>query len=138
MIVLDTNVLSEVMRNDAEPRVLRWLSAQPSGRLYTTAITEAEILAGLEALPRSKRRGALESAAAELFAGFRGRVLSFDSAAAAQFADVVGRRRRAGRPIALADAQIAAISRAVGARVATRDAGGFSGCGVEVVDPWTA
>ena len=138
MIIVDTNVLSELMRADAEQRVLRWLSAQPVLSLHTTAITEAEILAGLGALPRGKRRTSLEDAALALFTDFRGRILSFDSAAAREYAEVARLRRRAGRPIAFADAQIAAIARATGARVATRDVGGFEDCDVDVVDPWTA
>ena len=138
MILLDTNVLSEIMRAAAEPRVLRWLSAQPGTSLYTTAISEAEVLAGLAALPKGKRRSALETAASGLFADFHARILPFDSAAARQFPMIATARRRAGRPIAFADAQIASIARAAGATVATRDGGGFADCGIVVVDPWLA
>ena len=87
-------------------------------------------------LPAGKRRRALEDAAAGLFADFEDRVLPFDSAAARECARITSTRRRAGRPILFADAQIASIARSRGARIATRDRAGFAGCGVEILDPW--
>ena len=136
MIVLDTNVLSEFMRKAASPRVLDWAAAQTPVALFTTAVSAAEIFYGLALLPAGKRHRALEEAAADLFAGFTGRVLPFDSAAARDFAAIAARRRRAGKPISVADAEIAAIARSRGARIATRDGSDFDGCGVEVIDPW--
>src|SRR5262245_6486251 len=121
MIILDTNVLSELMREKALPRVLEWLSTQPSSSLFTTAISEAEVLYGIAALPKGKRRKALEDAATGLFEDFGDRVLSFDSAAARHYAEIAIARRLAGQPIAFADAQIVSIARSRGARVATRD-----------------
>jgi hypothetical protein len=137
MIILDTNVLSELMREKALPRVLQWLSAQPSSSLFTTAISEAEVLYGVAALPKGKRHKALEEAAMGLFQDFGGRILSFDSAAARHYAEIAIARRLAGQPISFADAQIVAIARSRGAKVATRDGAGFAGCGVELVDPWS-
>ncbi|MBI3181288.1 MAG: type II toxin-antitoxin system VapC family toxin [Myxococcales bacterium] len=138
MTVLDTNVLSELMRESASKPVLEWLSAQTPASLFTTTITEAEVFLGLALLPSGKRRRALEGAAAGLFADFEGRVLAFDSPAAKAFAEIGAARRRAGRPISHADAQIAAIVRSRGARLATRDGNDFGGCGIEVVDPWSS
>lgn len=138
MIILDTNVLSELMRETVDPRVLEWASAQESASLFTTAISEAEVFAGLSVLPSGKRRRALEEAAAGLFADLDGRVLPFDSAAARLCAQVTSTRLKIGRPIPFADAQIAGIARSRGARVATRDGDGFAACSVDVVDPWRA
>jgi len=136
VIVLDTNVLSELMRAAPEPRVIAWISVQPDASLFTTALTEAEVLYGLAAMPLGKRRKALEDAATGLFSDFEGRILAFDSAAAGDYAKIAVARRMSGHPIALADAQIAAIARSRGARLATRDVAGFEGCGVDVIDPW--
>ena len=136
MIVLDTNVLSELMREDAAPRVLEWAGSQPTASLFTNCITEAEIFLGLAMLPAGKRRRALEGAATGLFSDFDGRVLSFDSEAARVYAEIAAARRRRGRPISTADAQIAAIARSRGGRLATRNTEDFEGCGVEVIDPW--
>lgn len=139
MIILDTNVLSETMRSEPSPVVLRWLAAQPVMQLFTTTITEAEILFGLAILGEGRRRTALEQAARAMFAeDFAGRVLAFDSAAASDFAAIAAERRRAGCPISQADAQIAAIARSRGGRVATRNTADFEGCGIALINPWTA
>jgi predicted nucleic acid-binding protein len=139
MIVLDTNVLSELMRPVPNVLVIRWFSTQPAPRLFLTAVTQAEILLGLELLPRGKRRSALSAAANEMFEhDFAGRILSFDSAAAACYATVVAARRAAGRPISQLDAQIASIAVSRGAALATRSRTDFEGCDVELVDPWNA
>jgi predicted nucleic acid-binding protein len=106
--------------------------------MFTTAVSEAEVFYGLTVLPKGRRRRALEEAAAGLFADFEGRVLSFDSAAARAFAEIAAARRGAGRPMSLADAQIAAIAASRGARLATRNVGDFDLCGVDIVDPWRA
>lgn len=136
MIVLDTNVLSELMRETPQARVIDWVSAQPSANLFTTVVSEAEVFFGLAALPPGKRRKALEEAAVGLFTDFDGRILVFDSFAARLCGEICGARQRAGRPISFADAQIAAIARSCDAVVATRDGAGFAECGVEVFDPW--
>lgn len=139
MIVLDTNVLSEAIRPVPAGRVVSWLARQPPAQLFTTTIAEAELLYGLALLPASKRRSALEQAMRRMLAeDFAERVLPFDSAAAREFAAIAAARRRRGRPIAAFDAQIAAIARSRDAMVATRNIGDFEGCGVAVVDPWSA
>lgn len=137
MIVLDTNVLSEGLRPRPSPKVLRWMQSEPFIALFTTAITEAELLYGAALLPQGMRRRALETVITQLLGShFAGRILPFDSAAAREFADIASARRLAGRPIAEADARIAAIARSRGARVATRNVNDFADCGVTVVDPW--
>jgi predicted nucleic acid-binding protein len=137
MIILDTNVLSELMKPRPAPAVVAWMSGQPAASLYTTSVTQAEILYGLMLLPRSRRRSALEAAATSMFAeDFGERILGFDRDAAPAYAQIASDRRRAGRPISHFDAQIAAIARFMGAAVATRNTADLEGCGVTVVDPW--
>jgi toxin FitB len=137
MIILDTNVLSEFMRAEPEPGVAAWVAAQPRALLYTTSINRAEIRYGLARLPEGRKRTALAAAADMIFTeDFDGRVLPFDGEAADRYAEIVVMRRRQGRPIDILDAQIAAIALAVGAEIATRDVGGFEGCGLRVIDPW--
>jgi hypothetical protein len=139
LIVLDTNVLSEMMRPAPDPVVTEWLSARPATSLFTTTITQAEILYGLQLLTAANRRSRLATAAQEMFAiDFAGRVLSFDQAAAQAYAEIAVARRRAGRPIAQFDAQIAAIARSRDAAVATRNVPDFEVCGIGVIDPWQA
>ena len=139
MIVLDTNVLSEMMRPASDPVVTEWLSARPATSLFTTTITQAEILYGLQLLTAANRRSRLATAAQEMFAiDFAGRVLSFDQAAAQAYAEIAVARRRAGRPIAQFDAQIAAIARSRDAAVATHNVPDFEVCGIGVIDPWQA
>jgi len=140
VIVLDTNVLSELIRPETDARVAAWVAAQRRAELCTTAISEAELAYGLALLPKGRRRDALAQAVARLLGeGLGGRVLPFDRAAAAVYGEFAARRRAAGRPAATADAQIAAVARARGASLlATRDAGGFEGCQVRLVDPWDA
>ncbi len=140
MIVLDTNVLSELAKPDPDPTVLAWVAKQRRGELYTTAISEAELAYGLALLPKGRRRDALTQAVARLLGeGIGGRVLPFDRAAASTYGELAARRRAAGKPVATADGQIAAIARARGASiVATRDTGGFEGCGIKFANPWVA
>ncbi len=138
MIVLDTNVLSETVRPKPDSRVARWINCQPAETLFTTAVTQGEVLYGIAILPEGKRRAALERMMQDVFGrGFAGRILPFDDAAAVPFAEIMARRRRAGRPIAQIDAQIAAIARSRNATLATRNARDFEGCGIALVDPWT-
>lgn len=136
MIVLDTNVVSELMRPAPSPAVVAWVRSHDQARLSTTAITLAEVRHGIERLPAGRRRDALRAAADEVFSTFTEHVLPFDAAAATAYAGIVGARERAGRPVDGFDAQIAAICRTHDATLATRDSGGFSGTGVDVVDPW--
>ncbi|HEY7513422.1 MAG TPA: type II toxin-antitoxin system VapC family toxin [Vicinamibacteria bacterium] len=137
MIILDTNVLSELMRPTPAAEVLGWMAEQPASGLYTTSITQAEILHGVMLLPPGRRRRALETAAAAMFSeDFGGRILGFGTDAAPPYARIASDRRRAGRPISQFDAQIAAIARSTGAAIATRNGADFDGCNVVVVDPW--
>ena len=137
MIILDTNVLSEMMRPAPHPAVHRWLAAQRRTELFTTTISQAEISFGIAALAEGRRRDALAAAAEALFTeDLRGRVLPFDAAAAARYGGITADRRRAGKPLEGFDGLIAAIAAATGAHVATRDVGDFEGCGVTLIDPW--
>jgi len=139
MIVLDTNVISELMRAQPNEGVFAWVAAQPRALLYTTCINQAEVLHGIAALPEGRRRTALAGAAQAIFdEDFAGRVLAFGAAAASRYAEIVMVRRRAGNPIEGFDALIAATALAAGANVATCDIGGFAGCGLTLIDPWTA
>lgn len=136
MIVVDTNVASELMRPAPDVRVVRWVQATRPGDLWTTAVTVAEILVGITRLPEGRRRDILDGAARDVFAAFDDRVLSFDAAAAPFHAEVVVARERSGTPIGGFDAQIAAVCRLHGAALATRNTRDFVDTGVEVVDPW--
>ena len=137
MFVLDTNILSALMRLHPPPEVMAWFDGQDEELLFTTAITEAEILSGLAIMTEGRRRRELEAAAVAIFTNeFEGRVLPFDTSATAAYAELFATRRRIGRPTASMDLMIAAIARSHGASVVTRDADGFDGCGLTVIDPW--
>jgi predicted nucleic acid-binding protein len=119
MFVLDTNVISELMRPAAHPAVFAWVAAQPRASLYTTSVTRAEILSGIGIMPEGRRRAALSDAAAAMFdEDLRGRVLAFDTAAADRYAEFIVSRRQAGAPIHAFDALIAATALVAGAAVA--------------------
>lgn len=139
MFVLDTNVVSEALRVQPDQSVASWLASEPSTALFTTAITQAELLYGLELLPVGVRRRRLADAVHTILRDeFRGRILPFDGSAAEAYAVITAGRRAGGRPISAFDAQIAAIARSRGARVATRNVDDFEDCGVAVIDPWGA
>jgi len=136
MIVLDTNVVSELMRAEPAAAVLAWLQRNSGGGLHTTAVTVAEIRYGIARLPEGRRRETLHQAANEIFAAFPRQVLSFDLAAANAYADVVTVREGLGAPIDGFDAQIAAICRSQAATLATRNTKDFANTGIAVIDPW--
>lgn len=136
MIVLDTNVVSELMRIEPEPAVLSWIQERSGGGLYTTTVTVAEIRYGIARLPEGRRRESLHQAANEIFAAFPRQVLPFDLAAANAYADVVAVRENVGNPIDGFDAQIAAICRSQAATLASRNTKDFIGTGVALVNPW--
>jgi hypothetical protein len=140
MIVLDTNVLSELMRLQPARAVVAWVAAQPRASLHAASISEAELRLGIALLPDGRRRAALAEAARAVFAeDLAGRVLPFTSAAAANYATIVAGRGRTGQPIEAFDALIAATALAAGAGIATRDTGGFADCGLPaLVNPWDA
>lgn len=136
MIILDTNVLSELGKNVPSPVVVHWFASYPAEELYTTSITAAEISHGIHRVEDSTRRSKLETAMqAMLVQILRGRVLAFDHKAALHFGPIVAGRYRIGRPIEFADAAIAAIAKAHNSPVATRDPD-FEGLGLEVINPW--
>ena len=137
MIILDTNVISEMMEEFPAVQVRSWLDGQPASNLFTTSVTQAEILYGIEIMPHGRRRAALALAAREVFSErFGDRILAFGSEASFLFAELSASRRRAGRPISQFDCQIAAITRLHDAVLATRDTSGFADCGLRLIDPW--
>lgn len=137
MIVLDTNVLSELMRAQAEPAVIDWLDRQEQDSLAVTAVTVAELLYGIARLPDARRKNGLQDAALRMLdEDFADRVLPFDEDAAVHYAALVSQRERSGRPISMADAQIAAICRHHTAVLATRNGKDFEGVGIVLSNPW--
>jgi predicted nucleic acid-binding protein len=136
VIILDTNVVSELMRGEPDRTVVTWLQQQSGESLYTTTITVAEIRYGIARLPEGQRRESLHQAANEIFAAFPRQVLTFDLGAANTYADVVTTRESIGNPIAGFDAQIAAICRSQAATLATRNTKDFADTGVALVNPW--
>jgi len=137
MIVLDTNVVSELMRREPNAAVMRWIGGQPIAGVFTTTLTQAEIFYGLALLPDGRRREELLAAARPMFeVDLAGRVLPFDSDAALAYPGIAAGRRKTGQPISQIDAQIAAIVLSRGARLATRNVSDFADCGITVVNPW--
>ena len=139
MIVLDTNVLSALMRKAPEPPVVAWLDRQPPESVWISSITLFEARLGLALLPSGRRRQALETAFARLLEeDLQNRVLDFDSAAATEAASLAAERQKAGRPVDMRDTQIAGIALARRATLATRNVRHFRDLKVPVVDPWKA
>lgn len=134
MIIIDTNVISEMMRGAPDREVLAWTAT--AGRLHTTAITLAEVEHGIARLPAGQRRDQLATTAARVFADFDDVIVPFDGRAARRYGGIVAGRERVGRPIATADAQIAAICASREARLATRNAADFDATGVSLINPW--
>lgn len=139
MIVLDTNVLSEILHPAPAPCVLEWLEGQSRAALFTTTVTRGELFYGVRLLPDGRRRRGLMAALQKIFdQDLAGQVLSFDADAADCYAEIAASRRLLGRPISQFDAMIAATARSRGAALATGTVRDFADCGLEVVDPWNA
>jgi predicted nucleic acid-binding protein len=137
VIVLDTNVISELARKVPDPGVLSWLDSLEVSEVVTTAITAAELRYGVARLPDGHRKRELTVVIRGILTeDFHGRVFSFDERASVRYADIVTGRERIGRPIGVADAQIAAICRDLGAVLATRNAPDFEETGIELINPW--
>lgn len=139
VIILDTNVLSETIRPEPADPVMRWLAAQEPSEVHVTAITQAEVLYGIERMPLGKRRTALAAAVEGILElDFEGRILPFDEKAAHLYALIVAGREALGHPISQFDAMIAAIARTFGAAIATRNTRHFEHCGITVINPWSS
>lgn len=137
MILLDTNVLSALMRDTPDPAVVDWLDHQPTESIWTTAVTVFEIRTGIDLLAPSRRRKRLEEAFSQLLdEDLDGRVQSFDLPAATAAGIIAGHRQRVGRTVEVRDVQIAGIAASRHATVATRNTRHFDGTGVELVNPW--
>lgn len=138
MIILDTSVVSELMRPRPEFGVVDWTTRQAGSNLYLSTISEAELRYGFEMLPIGQRRKDLLTRVEEvLLRFFEGRILPFDRSAARSYARIAAARRSAGRPMNPVDCQIAAIAGSLGAAIATRDTTDFEECGIEVINPWS-
>ena len=136
MIIIDTNVVSDLMRGGS-PSVLSWLSTVADLDIHTTVITRSEIRYGVARLPVGRRRDDLQRRADALFADIADRTLPFDAAAADRYGLLVASREAVGRPISVPDAQIASISQVHRATLATRNVRDFEECGITVIDPFT-
>jgi predicted nucleic acid-binding protein len=137
MILLDTNVLSELMKTKPDEGVIAWVDRQPTTTLFISAITRAEIELGMALLPEGRRQQAIREAARRMFDAFSGRLLVFGDMAAIEYGQLVAHRTRSGRPITVEDAQIAAIALVHGLKVATRNVRDFEDiAGLVVVNPW--
>jgi predicted nucleic acid-binding protein len=137
MILLDTNVVSEPLRRAPDAHVTKWIDAQAIETLFLSAITVAELRAGMALLPASKRRSGLqESLETRVLPLFAGRVLPFDLGCTQSYAEMMAKARATGLAISSADGYIAAIATAKGLTVATRDTGPFKAAGAKVINPW--
>lgn len=137
MILLDTNVISELMKRQPHPAVERFIAERPVQALFLPSLVIAEIRYGIERLPAGRRQDSIERAFETfLISGFAGRILVFDAACAASYARVRAMRERAGRPIALQDALIGGMAIAFGATLATRNTADFDDYGLTIVNPW--
>jgi len=137
MIVLDTNVISELMRANPDPYVIAWVTAQDTLNLTMTTITVAEIMRGVLRLPEGKRRTDLKARFSAFVAeGFSGKLLSFDEKAAVLCGEVSSLRESQGLNADIVDMMIAATARQAGAKLATRNVSDFAGCGIDLINPW--
>lgn len=138
MILVDTNIISELIRPQPEPKVEAWLAGQRSADCFLSTVTEAELRYGIQLLPTGQRRDNLQLLLNGILEqDFGGRILPFESAAAAAYSVIAGNRRRLGRPISQMDAMIAAIANSNGATLATRNISDFGDCGIQIVNPWS-
>jgi toxin FitB len=138
MILLDTNVISELFRPAPDAGVMSWFDRQAGLPLYISAMTEAELWSGFHRLPAGKRKSTLQKLIAETLAeDFAGRILSFDSVAARAYGKISALRAELGKPLNTADGQIAAIAQVKGFKLATRNLKDFAHCGVPLVNPWS-
>jgi predicted nucleic acid-binding protein len=137
MILLDTNVISETMRERPDPTVRAWLRQYPRAEVWTASVVIAELLAGIETMPAGREQQALRDAVEDMVLDdFYGQILPFNLPAARQYALILAERQRMGRPIREMDAQIAAVARVRGTVLVTRDINDFAGCNLTVVNPW--
>ena len=137
MIILDTNVVSELMRREPDPTVEAWVAAQAASSLFLSVIGEAELRYGVAIMPAGRRREIIARKMDEMLReDFAGRILPFDRNAATAFAEIAAARRFAGRPVSQSDCQTAATARSRGAAVATRNVRDFAGMGVRIINPW--
>lgn len=138
MILLDTNVISEVMRSRPDPKVLEWLRKQRTTQLYVSALTVAEIRRGLALLPNGQRKTRLEAAFQKfLDEGFSDRIWSFTSETALVYAPIYAERIQAGLGVGELDLLIAATAKQYRASLATRNLADFKACGLKLINPWT-
>ncbi len=139
MILLDTNVISEIMRPRPEPAVAAWFRERPRKELWTASVVIAELLSGIELMPAGRRQRILREAVEGMVSeDFRGQVLKFDVPAARRYGQILASRKHLGRPIREMDALIAATALASGATLATRNIADFEDCGIQLVNPWEA
>lgn len=139
MIILDTNVLSELMKASPAPQVMDWINGQPAALLFITSLTMAEILHGVALLASGERRFQIaQQVQLMMDKDFKDRILPFDSMAAREFAEIAACRKKKGLPLAQIDGQIAAIAKLRGATLATRNVSDFRECGITLYDPWIA
>ena len=137
MILVDTNVISETLRQQPDPAVVRWMDTQSIETLYLSAVTVAELRYGIAVLPEGRRRQVLHSGLEQsVLPLFEGRILPFDGVAAESYAELMAAARRRGRGVSAADGYIAATAHAAGLMVATRDTSPFEAVGLAVVNPW--
>jgi predicted nucleic acid-binding protein len=137
MIIVDTNIVTEVMKDSPTQAVVSWLNDQETSTLFLTSITIGEVRYGLRIMPQGRRRLRLEQGFERILAeAFAGRILPFDEEAARHYGDVMGRRKEIGRPVGVLDGQIASIARANGCAVATRNVKHFVECGIEIINPF--
>jgi predicted nucleic acid-binding protein len=137
MLILDTNVLSELLKPNPDAQVVAWIENQPRQQLFTTAVSRAEIMYGIQLLPKGQRRQKLAEAAKAIFdEELADHVLPFESLAADHFATIAAKRKIEGKPISQFDAIIVSIATAHSARLATRNERDFEACGVSIENPW--
>ena len=138
MILLDTNVISEMMRPRPDPAVAAWIQPLPRREFWTSTVVVAELLSGIDLMPVGRKQRELREAVELMLAeDFHGQILSFDLAAAHCYGQILSERQRMGRPIKELDAQIAATARAHGAALATRNIKDFLACNLVLFDPWS-